>query len=204
LLGALERRQFRRVGGTKPIPVDVRLIAATNRDLRQEVNAGSFRADLYYRIAVTLFRLPPLRERAQDIPLLVEHFARQVGYDGELDDFLSPAVRESLKHHHWPGNVRELRNYVEAALAMGEPPRLGEEGSTPPSEGSSSGFPSVPIDTLAERPYKDARGVVLDEFERIYLARLLERAGGNVSNAARIARMNRSYLIQMLKRHQIR
>jgi DNA-binding NtrC family response regulator len=204
LLGALERRQFRRVGGTKPIPVDVRLVAATNRDLRQEVNSGAFRADLYYRMAVTLFRLPSLRERPQDIPLLVEHFALQAGFDGEVDGFISPAVMQSLKQHHWPGNVRELRNYVEAALAMGEPPRLGESDPVAPSSGPTSSFPSVPVEALAERPYKDARSTVLDEFERIYLARLLERAGGNVSNAARIARMNRSYLIQMLKRHGIR
>src|SRR5688500_15812022 len=124
LLGALERRSFRRVGGTASIAVDVRVVCATNRDLRNEVNAGRFRQDLYYRIAVILLRIPPLRERVGDIPLLVEHFLREIGHDGPVEEVVPESVMQTLKTHHWPGNVRELRNFVEAAIAMGEAPHL--------------------------------------------------------------------------------
>src|SRR5262249_52464824 len=124
LLGALERRKLRRLGGRTDITIDVRVVSATNCDVRSDVNAGAFRLDLYYRLAVVTLRLPPLRERAEDIDLLVEHFLREAGHDGPVSDLISDQTLKSLAAHHWPGNVRELRNMIEATLAMGEPPAL--------------------------------------------------------------------------------
>ncbi len=201
LLGALERRRFRRLGGTKEISVDVRVISATNRDLRAEVNTGRFRQDLYFRLAVVMIRVPPLRERIADISVLVEHFLREAGDERSVDEVLPPSAMQSLKAHHWPGNVRELRNLVEATLAIGEAPRLDKNSDGPVA---SASFLSVSVDALLDSTYKDARQQLLHDFEQLYLKTLLERSGGNVSSASRTARMDRSYLIQMLKRHGIR
>ena len=193
LLGVLERKTFRRVGGTDQVTVDVRVVSATHRDLRAEVNAGTFRLDLFYRLAVVKLEVPALRQRADDIPLLVEHFLREAGHDGPVEDLVSARAMESLKAHYWPGNVRELRNLVEATLAMGETPEL-ESGA------AAAASPSV----LDERSYKDARAAALAEFERRYLGGLVERSKGNVSEAARLARMDRSHLIELLKKHQLK
>ncbi|MFO0729219.1 MAG: sigma 54-interacting transcriptional regulator [Myxococcota bacterium] len=203
LLGVLERRVMRRVGGSKTIPVDVRVVAATHRDLRAEVNAGTFRQDLYYRLGVVLLRVPPLRARPGDIPLLVEHFLRDAGYNGNVDDLIPPEAMATLKTYHWPGNVRELRNFVESAMALGETPNLEQSSESAAAPSASSGFPSVSLETLYKRAYKDARAFVLSEFERLYLSALLERTAGNVSRAARESDINRTHLIQMLKRHPV-
>jgi DNA-binding NtrC family response regulator len=194
LLGALERRRFRRVGGRNDIDVDVRVVFATHRDLRAEVNRGGFRLDLYYRIAVVVLGVPPLRERLEDVPLLVEHFARASGFDGAIAELFPPDVMTELEAHHWTGNVRELRNVVEATLAMGEPPALDPQ---------ASGAVDAP-DALLELRYKDARARVLTEFERRYLVRLLQRAGDNVSRAAGVAGLDRTHLGHLLQRHRLR
>jgi len=202
LLGALERRVVRRVGGETDIPVDVRVVSATNRDMRAEVNAGRFRLDLYYRIAVATFEVPPLRERTDDIPLLVEHFLSEIDPEAELDRIAPPDVLQRLASYPWPGNVRELRNVVEASLAMGEPLRLGDEEM--PSASAGEVLSDATLDALSELTYRNARGKVVEAFERGYLQRLLERTGGNVSQAAREARMNRSHLTEMLGRLGLR
>jgi transcriptional regulator with PAS, ATPase and Fis domain len=199
LLGALERRSFRRVGGTSEVPVDVRVIAATNRDLRSEVNAGDFRLDLYYRLAVLRLELPALRERTGDVPLLMQHFLADRGYSGPLTGLFSDAELAELERHHWPGNVRELRNLVDATLALGAPPPVElVERSPAPAEGG--GFDPA-VMTL---PFKQARKGALADFERHYLSRLLERANGNVSQAARDAGLDRSYLFSLLRRNGIK
>jgi DNA-binding NtrC family response regulator len=195
LLGALERRRFRPIGSEKEIGTDVRVVAATNRDLREEVNAGSFRPDLYYRLAVVTLFTPPLRERAEDVPLLLEQLLAEAGHDGPLSAAFTEAQVETLRRHRWPGNVRELRNLVEATLATGEVPDVGSASRT-------AAVPGVDSPTTAS--YKDARSRVLHDFERGYLAALLERAGGNASEAARLARMNRSYLLELLRKHDLR
>ncbi len=197
LLGVLERRRFRRLGGRKDIPVDVRVIAATHRDLRAEVNAGTFRLDLYYRIAVALLRVPALRERAEDIPLLIGHFARECGHVGPIEALFPPGTLDAFAAHHWPGNVRELKNLVEASLATGEAPTF-DRGLVDPESGELIGDPFEP---LLELGYKEARATLLEAFEKRYLESVLERAGGNVSRAAREARVDRSHLIDLLKRH---
>jgi DNA-binding NtrC family response regulator len=192
LLGVLERRRFRRLGGKQEISVDVRVVSATHRDLRAEVNAGSFRLDLYYRLAVVVMKIPPLRERAEDVPLLVEHFLRELGHDGPVEALISPGAMKQLMGHHWPGNVRELRNLIEATVAMGETPQL---------DGAAAAGPASEVAAL---PYKEARAQVLHDFEERYLRALLERSRGNVSQAARDARMDRSHLIDLLTRHGLR
>ncbi|HEY5995422.1 MAG TPA: sigma-54 dependent transcriptional regulator, partial [Candidatus Deferrimicrobiaceae bacterium] len=183
LLRVLQEKSFTPVGGNKPVLVDVRVIAATNKDLDEAMRKGEFREDLFYRLNVIPLRIPPLRERPEDIPLLVEHFLREVGHDGPVEALISPAAMKQLMGHHWPGNVRELRNLIEATVAMGETPQLdGVDGGGRPE-----------ADALDGLPYKEARARVLADFEQRYLRALIERARGNVSQAAREARMDRTH-----------
>jgi DNA-binding NtrC family response regulator len=195
LLGVLERGRFRRVGGRKEVEIDVRVVAATHRDLRAEVNSGAFRLDLYYRLAVVVLSIPALRDRPEDVPLLIEHFLREAGFSGSISEIFSPDAMSALARHRWPGNVRELRNVVEATLAMGEAPALDTSVPGGPLAGSSADL---------DRAYKDARRALLDDFEARYVARLLERTGGNVSAAAREAQMDRTYLIKLIQRHGLK
>jgi DNA-binding NtrC family response regulator len=138
-------------------------------------------------------KIPPLRERAEDVPLLVEHFLRELGHDGPVEALISPGAMKQLMGHHWPGNVRELRNLIEATVAMGETPQLDGGGAA-----------AGPASQVAALPYKEARAQVLHDFEERYLRALLERSRGNVSQAARDARMDRSHLIDLLTRHGLR
>jgi DNA-binding NtrC family response regulator len=197
LLGVLERKKFRRVGGSEDIRADVRIIAATNRDRRSEVNGGTFRLDLYHRLAGIVLEVPPLRERPEDIPLLVEHFLRQAGHDGPVDEMISSNAMAQLQTHRWPGNARELRNVVEVALSLGEPPYIGETPMRP-------GVAEDPIERLLGLPYRRARSALLDVFERRYVEQALDQSGGNVALAARKAGMNRTYLFDLIRRHDLR
>ena len=195
LLGALERRSFRRVGGADDVSADFRLVCATHRDLRSEVNAGAFRLDLYHRVAVVTIDIPPLRDRRDDIPLLVEHFLRAEGHDGPTAAVFDKAAMKRLKQRRWEGNGRELRNHVTATLSIGaEPPVYPDAGSNASAD---------LVGSVLQMSYKDARRAVTDSFELRYLEALLERTNGNVRQAARVARMNRSYLIELLRRHGI-
>jgi DNA-binding NtrC family response regulator len=191
LLGVLERRSFRRLGGKDDIQVDVRVISATNRDLRAEANQGTFRADLYYRLAVARIEIPALRERPEDIDPLVAHFAAEItGAPGFL---FSEATMSALRGHRWTGNVRELRNVVESALAMGSINLNGLAQPAPPAASAAT----IP-------QYRAARAEALAAFERSYLRRLIETTGGNASAAARAASMDRPYLLSLLRRHGLR
>jgi DNA-binding NtrC family response regulator len=210
LLGVIERRSFRRVGGTQSIAADVRVISATHRDLRREVNAGTFRQDLFYRLAVVTLSIPPLRERLEDIPLLVEHFLRLLGHSEPIESLLPPGTLESLSQHRWPGNVRELRNVVEASLVMGEAPVLGlgaeAAGESPArapialAAAPSAKESNLDLSSVLGLPYSEARDQVVDRFEAVYLVDLLRRHRGNVTVAAREAKMNRTYLTRVMKR----
>ncbi len=196
LLGVLERRRVRRLGARSDVPIDVRVVSATHRDLRAEVNASAFRLDLYYRIAVVLVELPPLRERRGDVRPLVEHFLREAGCTDPPEKALPAGFLETLAAHHFPGNVRELRNLVEAALATGESPS--------PNRGPAGIGGKDAADAALGGTYRDARDSVLADFEKSYLVKLLERAQGNVSKAARLASMDRSHLTQLLQKHGLR
>jgi DNA-binding NtrC family response regulator len=194
LLGALERRRFRRVGGVKEIAFAGRIVSATHRDLRAAINAGTFRLDLYYRIAIIALKVPPLRERPEDIPLLVEHFLREAG--APLSSLVSDAAMAMLQAQTWPGNVRELRNTIEALLAMGElPPPM------PPDAGSLA---TDPIAASLSLTYKQAREAVLRAFEGRYVEHIVNAAGGNIAKAARDADMDRSHLMDLMRRLGLR
>jgi DNA-binding NtrC family response regulator len=188
----LERKRFRRVGGSADLELEARVIAATNRDLRAEVNNGRFRQDLYHRLAVVVLRLAPLRERREDIALLIEHFARDLGAVGGGEALFGADQLARWHKHPWPGNIRELRNAVEAALVVGPQPLA-----------SDAPAPLAGLDAPLG-PYKDQRAAVVRDFEHGYLTRLLAQANGNVSHAARIARMDRSHLIDLLHRHGLK
>jgi two-component system, NtrC family, response regulator GlrR len=193
LLGVLERRELRRLGSTTPIEVDVRVMAATNRNLTAEVNAQRFRSDLYYRLAVLEIRMPPLRDRPDDLASLVEHLAGRLGAP-ILMWMRQPRFLDELRHHRWPGNVRELRNYLERCIAFGEP--VAPASPTPPA----SQIPHVDLKV----PLKAAREAWLQPFERRYLEACMQEHNGNISAAARAAGVDRLTFYRMLWRHGLR
>ena len=198
LLRALEQREIRRVGGTGVRPIDVRVIAATNRDLREEVSAGRFREDLYYRLAVFHIRIPPLRERPEDIPGLTEVLMQRIGLDTRaIAHALTPELRETLQRGRWPGNVRELRNYLSRYIVLGE--------MAPIASVDTRGHGGGPVPIVDARlAYADAREAALARFERDYADALLSLHQGNVSAAARAAGMARPYLHRLLRKHGLR
>jgi transcriptional regulator with GAF, ATPase, and Fis domain len=206
LLRVLEQRELRRVGGSKTIKVDIRVIAATKKDLRSEVEKGKFREDLYFRLSVVPMTTPPLRERREDVPLLVEHFLRSLGAQaGVTPPAVDDATLAALQAHDWPGNIRELRNVLERAIALGGDPRrmiapLGDAGA---GGGAGGGAAASLLDFDPELPFREHKERWSDEFERRYLAWLLGRADGNISKAARDADMDRKYLHKLLKKHGI-
>jgi two-component system, NtrC family, response regulator GlrR len=193
LLRALESREVRRVGGRTTIRCDLRVIAATNRDLRAEVNRGTFRADLYFRLAVVRLTLPPLRDRTGDIPSLVDHLLTRLGAPPEtLAELTAPEYIATLAAARWPGNVRELRNHLEECVVFGQRRLPAGSGSLRPP----------PLD--APVFYEVARRQAVEAFERSYLTSLLAHANDNVVAAARNAGINRAYLYRLLRRNGLR
>lgn len=183
LLRALENREVRPLGADRPVSFDARVIAACGCDLRLEVNRGLFREDLLYRLNTVTIQMPPLRERADDIPLLANHFYRELSRDPQA--VLPASVMKSLLLRSWPGNIRELRNTVERWVALSE---LDDSG---------------PIAGHDEEPsYATAKARALAVFERSFLTSLMLRANGNVTHAARMACMDRVTLLRLLRRHE--
>jgi transcriptional regulator with GAF, ATPase, and Fis domain len=187
LLRALERREVRRVGSSVPKHVDVRIVAATNRSLEREVESGRFREDLYYRLAVVPVLLPPLRERLEDVPLLVDLFSEQLGAQpGGVPE----GIVRAMARQAWSGNVRELRNAVARALSLGTHGHVGLD-----DDAAGGGFRidlSVPL------------YVAREAFERAYVEQALQSTGGNVSRAAEVAGVNRKFVQRAMKRFQLR
>jgi transcriptional regulator with GAF, ATPase, and Fis domain len=196
LLRALESRTVKRLGGAKPISVDVRVVSATNRDLALEVAAGRFREDLYYRLAVVTLAVAPLRERREDIPLLAGRFLRDLGVEPAA--FLTRESLEALMRHSWPGNVRELRNTLERAVALAEPLTVGTAAASSP--GAASPASSLPPAIDLSVPLRVGRQRVVDAWEREYVTRLLDECGGNVSEASRRAGLERMSMYRLLHR----
>jgi DNA-binding NtrC family response regulator len=191
LLRVLEERTFHRVGGTEAVQVDVRIVAATNRDLKKAVANGTFREDLYYRLNVIPVSIPPLRDRREDIPLLVDHLLEQLGVEaGRTIDGVSHDAMSMLMTYDWPGNVRELRNILERAVvvASGAVIQPGDIGLHRPSERGSE-----PVGLLS-----------LDEIERRHIAAVLEHTGGNITQAARILDIDRVTLYNKIKKYHLR
>jgi DNA-binding NtrC family response regulator len=187
LLGALERKAARRVGGQKEQTYDLRVVAATNRNLSEEVRAGRFREDLYYRLAVGRVNLPPLRERPEDIEVLARSFAAQEGV------VVTPELLRLLQAYEWPGNVRELRNTIVRAAVS--PTGLELEPRPEPERRSRwrRGKGLVPL--------SDARREAQSDFERAYLLEALELSGNNMSSAAELAGVSRPFFMKLARRH---
>ncbi|MFH1807462.1 MAG: sigma 54-interacting transcriptional regulator [Pseudomonadota bacterium] len=245
LLRALEEREYRRLGSNQPLKFDARIIAASKRDLWSEVQAGNFREDLYFRLAVFTIPLPPLRDRIEDLPLLVQRFADELKVDDAARARLGRDTLVRLSSHDWPGNIRELRNAVDRVLYFGAEqvdPLLG-----PITAGSSAGpsgvapsivggesrrasapvLPQVPsppprmptpppvafvpppapvepgLVASYELPFKQAKELLLEQFEGEYLRRLLQRCKGQISLAAREAEIDRKHLYNLMKKYDI-
>src|SRR5580704_11089968 len=198
LLRVLETHEFRRVGGNKTLKADVRVIAATKRNLLREVEAGKFREDLYFRLAVVPVAVPPLRTRREDIPMLARHILKAAG----VDLTISAESLQALAGHDWPGNVRELRNVIERAIYMAQASGQTELTlvtlpTSPAAIGDAFQFDEA-------RSYRETRAKYDSEFERRYVKWLLGRHGNNVSAAAREAKMDRKHLHDMAKKHGLR
>jgi DNA-binding NtrC family response regulator len=201
LLRALEERTVRRIGSLEPIRLDVRVVAATNRDLREEVNRGSFRSDLFYRLNTVRIRLPSLRDRREDIPLLISYFYEQ--FAGENDPAPSADLITAFVRQDWPGNVRELRSAVERAILMKDPELW--------FDATLGGPPSSPLGSQARDYSKDlaigsfrtAKERAVAQWERGYVDALIRASDGNLSRAARAARMDRNHLRELIRRHGV-
>lgn len=193
LLRALESRSVRRLGETAHRHIDVRFVSATHRDLRSMVNAGAFREDLYFRIAVLPVHLPPLRKRMEDVTLLVDRFHPNASRDWKA------ALLAEAFDRPWLGNVRELRNFVERAVAFGTKQALAmSDGRGTQEEPRSDASPFGGWSAAFEKPFRDFK----DEVEREYIRRLLERHGGNVTAAAQAAEVDRTYVYRLLRKYE--
>jgi two-component system NtrC family response regulator len=192
-LRALQEREVTPIGASLPVPVDVRLIAATNRDLEAEVRAGRFRTDLFYRLNVVHIELPPLRDRPEDLPLLVEQlvqrFSRQYGVGPKQ---VTPAALARLTAHSWPGNVRELQNVIERAFALSGADTITAEDLPPALAGPA---PSAPA------PAEQAEVPTLQEAERRLIAAALRKSGGNKNEAARLLGIDRQRLYRKIEKY---
>jgi two-component system, NtrC family, response regulator GlrR len=198
LLRVLERREVRRIGTNQHVPVNVRVVAATNRGLREQVSLRKFRSDLFYRLAVVEIRLPPLRERIADLPLLVEYITQSMGtLDVETKNIIhSPEFLARLARHDWPGNIRELRNHLERCVALRE--------FTPPQPSTASGMATPESAVGIGRPLREARDEWVNSFEKRYLEELLRVNDNRVSVAARSAGVDRIYFYRLLWKHGLR
>ena len=200
LLRVLESRELRRLGETSHRPVDVRIVSATHRDLQRMVNTGAFREDLYFRLAVLVIDVPPLRERCDDIPLLLEHLM------GEGSPGLAPALGAELAQRPWLGNVRELRNFAERARALGPKEALEMTDASAASALGVGGVGStgaVEPPVSIDQPYREVRAAGIDHVEREYFRRLLERHGRNIAGVAAAAGVDRTYVYRLIRKHEL-
>jgi len=209
LLRALQERQIRRVGGTSFVDVDVRLVSATNRDLREATARGQFREELYYRVNVIAIQLPPLRERAGDVQLLVQAFLKRYGADRSLT--IEAEAMAVLERYRWPGNVRELQNVIERACALAEGERITSRDL--PDHVLAGDASAHTLDTLtavpmpearSDLPLKDAKDQWLAVLEVSYLRQVLARHDGNVSAAAKAAGIDRKTFHRLINKHNLK
>ncbi len=201
LLRVIQEREFMRLGGVETIKVDVRIIAATNVDLRQMMEEGRFREDLFYRLHVITIQLPPLRERREDIPHLVQHFLVKYGKENEREGLeVTPDALDLLVEYTWPGNVRELENVIERAVVLANGPRIGPE-LVPDHVRQRSGFH---IPQIVVPPEGLSMKDVVTDFEKRLIESTLEAAGGVQKRAAELLRIRPTTLNEMMKRYDIR
>jgi DNA-binding NtrC family response regulator len=191
LLRVLERREVKRLGGPAPKKIDIHIIAATHRTLEEQVNQGTFRADLFYRLSVVNVRVPALRARPDDVEILARHFLEALpNADARV---LDAATLERFRRHPWPGNVRELRNAIERLVVGSEP--LGPAALDAPSSAAGAG----PVDLAT--PFRVQKDRLVRDFEHRYAKALLEHSPGNIARAARKAGLDRMAVIKLLARH---
>jgi DNA-binding NtrC family response regulator len=217
LLRVVQERAIQRVGSERLIPIDVRLVAATNRNLEDEMAAGRFRSDLYYRLSVVTLLVPPLRDRREDIPALVESYmAHYRAVLGRPVDGVSPEAMAALAGYAWPGNVRELINTVERAVLLTTgsivgvedlPHRIGRlgrpEGGSPPAPVAGP-VPGVTLESLLGKPIRSARREVIDAFERAYLNAQLRTTRGRIGETAGLAGIKERSLFDLMRRHGLK
>ena len=211
LLRVLEQREVRRVGANKTKAIDVRVVAATNRNLREEVDAGRFREDLYYRLAVVEMVMPPLRDRMEDLERLSRHLLERSSHNKGVHD-IDPEVLNIFGSYHWPGNVRELNNVIERALPFSDgstiainalPEALKTNEPAIESADANKETNTTSPENVSSLTFKDAKEQLVEAFERQYLVDLLDRHEGNVSKAARAADMDRKTITRLMKKHGI-
>jgi DNA-binding NtrC family response regulator len=203
LLRVLQERRFERVGGSTPIEVDVRVIAATNRSLGKLVRRGKFREDLYYRLNVVKIELPPLRDRLEDVPLLATHFARKYARPGEQPRPFSPAAMQKLLDHSWPGNIRELENAIERACVVARGPAV-EPDDLPPEVLAGKQAPAQTHKIDLSRKLPDLLRETMAELEKQYIRKALKKTRGNVMRCARICGLSRRSISAKLTEYGIK
>jgi DNA-binding NtrC family response regulator len=198
LLRALQEKEFERVGGNQPIRVDVRVLAATNQDLEAAVRAGRFREDLYYRLRVIELVIPPLAERREDIPLLIDHMLKDAAarFHREVKPLTADALRACVAHE-WKGNVRELRSAVEQALLLAPGPEI-EAADLFGTASPTNGAPPLPAASPGV-PFREAKERMVETFERDFLLQALKRHGGNITKAAEDVGMYRQNFQQKMR-----
>lgn len=202
LLRVLQERKFERVGGTASIEVDVRVIAATHRDLKKHVRHGKFREDLYYRLNVVRIELPPLRERLEDVPLLATHFAAKYARPDEAPKNISPEAMEKLLAHTWPGNIRELENSIERACVTARGANI-EVSDLPPDVLAPKGPTPTVKSVDISRPLPELLREATEELEKQYLRRALKKTRGNIGRCAKISGLSRRSISAKLSEYNI-
>jgi transcriptional regulator with PAS, ATPase and Fis domain len=197
LLRTLEEGAVRRLGGRKPLPFDVRFVASTNRDIHEEIRLGRFRQDLFFRINVIEIRVPPLRERREDVPLLVAHFLEECSIgSGKAIEGITPEAMERLTQYDWPGNVRELKNAIERALAYATGPFITVQD-----------LPGAILMTTERQEqfssYREWREKILEQLEKEFLEKSIHEQGGNLTLAAKGLGIHRSTLYRLIRKHHL-
>jgi two-component system response regulator GlrR len=191
LLKAIDEKEFYPLGAQKSVKVDIRIISSSNKDIEMEVDAGNFRSDLFYRLHVIPIRMPPLRERKEDIPLLVDHFLEE--YAGRINKNIkriTPQAIQKIMLYSWPGNVRELENIIECAAVMAKEDIISEDLIV---------LPSTKVDVSTFKSFKESK----EDFERTYLIELMKISRGNVSQAAKLAGKYRADLYALLEKYDL-
>lgn len=199
LLAAIQEKKIMRIGGARQVDVDVRIIAATNKSLEEEVAAGRFRKDLFFRLNVFPLRVPPLRERREDIPVLADIFLHRFARKcGKIVDPIPPEGVALLQTYDWPGNVRELENFIERAVIRSAGKTIDVAGELPGGGDRVEGLPFS-----SDIPFRDAKEAVVSSFEKRYLEETLEKAKGKLTDAARAAGMDNKNFSEKMKRYGI-
>jgi DNA-binding NtrC family response regulator len=201
LLRVLQERRFERVGGTETIEVDVRVIAATNRSLQGLVKEGKFREDLFYRFNVVRIDLPPLRDRTEDIPILVTHFIEKYTRPGEMPKQLDPDAMEVLMNYNWPGNIRQLENSIERACVTTRGPTIQMQNL--PSEVLYPPTPALPFEINLDRPLPELVKDIVATVEQEYLRKALLKTQGNVSRGARVCGLSRRCMTAKMAEYKL-